>query len=668
MDKRENIMNITSDLITLEKLVEERYFFKVPIYQRLYVWEDTQITTLLEDLRTAYLEEKEIFYLGGVLVVEYEGKCLSHSHCFDLIDGQQRFTTLWMMSMIFATLVEDQRKGLSTFRYEYDEKGNYPRIEFSIRPQANAFFTEMIEQGKSSTEIDDRIGKALKLIQTFVTVQYEEDEGFELESFMNFIFTKVQMVMTQVPSHTDLNKLFEVINNRGIQLQHHEILKAKLLSHLADSDRDKYAVLWDACSYMDQYIEKNIRDIAGVKISKLFNQKESKTDKESIAYAEKVLEEISVQQNVVLKEPLSLERIIAERIHLSDVDNTADNEEYEADNVRSIISFPMLLEHTLRIWLADKGYADITKILDKELLTLFDKHFFIEAVTAEDMKEFIEYLWKVRYAFDKYIIKWVSIGEEEHHLICKLRLNKSKNSLSLIREQPKTNSGFALLQSMLYHSQQITTHYWLTPLLQYILTETGKESYKYLRHLDTHLLCTNDTRPLIERTWEFIHDPWSKKELDLIQLSEPLGVQFPHYWFYKLEFVLWYCKRKSMQSKRWDSFRMTAKNSIEHISPQTQQNVDKDTVSKEILDTFGNLSLVSRSINSEYGNKPFNEKRQHFWNHNTIKLDSLKMYLIYTNKHWNDTLANDHKSEMILLLDQYLINEEECLNEKISVP
>lgn len=656
-------MSITSNLITLEEIVGKKYFFKVPIYQRLYVWEDRQITTLLEDLLTAYLDEKSIFYLGGVLVVEYDGECFNQTNCFDLIDGQQRFTTLWMMSMVFSLLIEDQSKGLPTFRYQYDEDGNYPRIEFSIRPQANQFFTEMMELGHSSVEIDDRIGKALKLMQTFVDTQSEKNEGFQLEPFMDFVFTKVQMVMTQVPAHTDLNKLFEVINNRGVQLQHHEILKAKLLSRIADSDRDKYAVLWDACSYMDQYLEKNIRDIAGVKISKLFKQKKSKKDEENIADAGEVLKEITTQQNVVLEEPLSLEKIIKEKISIDEPEGSTDEEEYEADNVRSIISFPMLLEHTLRIWLSDKGYEDIPKILDKELLSIFDDHFFVHELASDDMCEFIEYLWEVRYIFDKYIIKWVSVGEDEHHLVCKLRLNTSSNSL--VREQPKPNSnnGFALLQSMLYHSQQITTHYWLTPLLSYIYDNPGQDSYVYLRHLDTHLLCSDDTRPLIERTWEFMQEYWTKKELDLVQLGEPLGVQLPHYWFYKLEFVLWYCKRKSIQDKRWNEFRMTAKNSIEHISPQTQQSVDKDTVSKDVLDTFGNLSLVSRSINSEYGNKPFNEKRQHFWNNNAIKLDSLKMYIIYENKHWNDTLAQEHQEEMIDLLQAYMENPEECINE-----
>ncbi len=659
MDKRGAWMNISSKLITLEKIVDESYFFKVPIYQRLYVWEDGQIRTLLEDLLTAYLSDKEIFYLGGVLVVEYDGDCKTVGSCFDLIDGQQRFTTLWMMSMIFSNIQKVYDKGLATFRYEYEKDRNYPRIEFSIRPKTNKFFSDFLERGESKVDIDERIGKALKLMQAFVDEQTQKDEAFILEDFMNFIFRKVQMVLTEVPAHTDLNKLFEVINNRGIQLQHHEILKAQMLAKLEDDDRNKYAILWDACSYMEQYVEKNIRDIAEIKISELFDNKESKDDNESIAFAEEVLKKISVKHSETLDESLTLEKILNESIPFDDVDHEDLDEEYEADNVRSIISFPMLLEHTLRIWLADRKYDDIPKILDKELLDIFDENFFTHNPNKEDIAYFIKILWEVRYIFDKYIIKWVSAGEEEHHLICKLRLNKSKNSLSLIREQPRKNSGFALLQSMLYHSQQITTHYWLTPLLSYIYENPGQDPYKYLRHLDNHLLCSSNDRPLIERTWEFINQPWIKQDIDTALLSEPLGVGFPHYWFYKLEFVLWYSKRKSMNDKRWDNFRMTAKNSVEHISPQTRQIVDQDIVSETVLDTFGNLALVSRSINSEYGNKPYNEKRKHFENNNAIKLDSLKMDMIYENKHWDDTLAKQHQEDMIGLINTYLTEEQE---------
>jgi hypothetical protein len=73
-----------------------------------------------------------------------------------------------------------------------------------------------------------------------------------------------------------------------------------------------------------------------------------------------------------------------------------------------------------------------------------------------------------------------------------------------------------------------------------------------------------------------------------------------------------------------------------------------------MLDRFGNLALVSRSINSEYGNLPFNEKRQRFLNNNQTRLDSLKMALIYANDIWNDGLAQDHEATVLRHFDSYV--------------
>src|SRR5699024_9959767 len=129
--------------------------------------------------------------------------------------------------------------------------------------------------------------------------------------------------------------------------------------------------------------------------------------------------------------------------------------------VRSIISFPLLLQHTLRIWLYQNGQRDLPRILDKELLTLFEEHFLKNGAGAAQVQSFIKLLWEVRYRFDKYVIKWVNHEGEELHLIRRLRKTKDTSgsglSYRLEREQTEqpTNSdgyGFALLQSMLYHS------------------------------------------------------------------------------------------------------------------------------------------------------------------------------------------------------------------------
>ncbi|MNE90637.1 hypothetical protein D3C80_1881760 [compost metagenome] len=87
---------------------------------------------------------------------------------------------------------------------------------------------------------------------------------------------------------------------------------------------------------------------------------------------------------------------------------------------------------------------------------------------------------------------------------------------------------------------------------------------------------------------------------------------------------------------------------MEHISPQNPQATDTNKVTSTWLNRFGNLALVSRSINSEYSNLPYNEKRQRFLNKRALEKrpDSLKMDLIYSNDEWGDARAAEHQAAM----------------------
>lgn len=135
------------------------------------------------------------------------------------------------------------------------------------------------------------------------------------------------------------------------------------------------------------------------------------------------------------------------------------------------------------------------------------------------------------------------------------------------------------------------------------------------------------------------------------------GTEFSHYWFYKLEYILWEHYR-FQKGSAWQAFRMTARNSVEHVSPQQPEHFDSNRVSSEILDCFGNLGLVSRSINSEYGNKPYVEKRARFIERNQSRVDSLKLALIYENEQWNDVLALAHQQQMLEEYNAYFSEVE----------
>jgi len=670
-------MNFESTIVTLEDIAtitdesgnvkKRRCFFNIPIYQRLYVWQKPQIDTLLEDLYTAFREnEKGSFYLGGILVVERNDTKFNkyeNYRLFDLIDGQQRFTTLWLLSIVF-------RESLKSFLLEIKDKTPIHRIHFSIRPEVTAYLDKLVSFNDlggvdtkptyPSAPIEAKgIEDALAVIDLFKKEMIPKDKW---GNFASFVYKRITIIFTIVPESTDLNKLFEVINNRGVQLQHHDILKARLISHIENqTDKHRYGTLWDACANMNEFVERNLKVASGISVADLFNNDSAGYDNEKLAASDEVLAALTKNAESLIT--FSMKEIIVDSFKEEDVNTKQDTSKYESDAVRSIISFPMLLLHTLRIWLAEKNMKDLPRIQEKELLHLFENSEIKKGdiFPSEHVCSFIKLLWEIRYLFDKYVIKWIEEpNEEPFHGVRQLK--KSSEGF-LLREKPHGHRGFALLQSMLYHSQQITTHYWLTPFLSYIHKTHEKDSiecyYTFLRNLDNTLFCTNDDRILIERSRDYIASPSPLKNDKLICncsfLNEAHGLGFPHYWFYKLEFVLWFYKNDEKHGgDRWKNFTFRAKNSIEHISPQNPKEYDPYKVSENVRDMFGNLALVSRSVNSEFSNNPFTVKQEQFLSKNATQVDSLKMDLIYqNNKEWGDEFVLKHQKDMIEAMNRY---------------
>jgi hypothetical protein len=186
--------------------------------------------------------------------------------------------------------------------------------------------------------------------------------------------------------------------------------------------------------------------------------------------------------------------------------------------------------------------------------------------------------------------------------------------------------------------------------LGYLLDGSFKDAECLLKHFDNQMNCTTDNSFIIERSYKLLKDPYMEQSYNISALDKKDGVSFSHYWFYKLEYVLWDLLHFD-QDEKWQTFRMTARNSVEHISPQTQKEEDVNTVN-EMLNSFGNLALVSGNVNSEYGNNTFKVKREKF--KEKLKVDSLKMDIIFNNNTWNDSIANNHQQEMIALFNKYL--------------
>ena len=68
-------------------------FYVVPDYQREYVWTDKEVQQLLEDIDEQIDSGSDKKYFVGMILVS-PGSQKNH---FDVIDGQQRLTTFYLL-------------------------------------------------------------------------------------------------------------------------------------------------------------------------------------------------------------------------------------------------------------------------------------------------------------------------------------------------------------------------------------------------------------------------------------------------------------------------------------------------------------------------------------------------------------------------------------------
>lgn len=261
-----------------------------------------------------------------------------------------------------------------------------------------------------------------------------------------------------------------------------------------------------------------------------------------------------------------------------------------------------------------------------------------------------------------YIIKWINDEDNNEFLdISKIYISKNnQNNITLQRKIANKTNGFIILQSMLYHSYENITQYWLTPILYKMVTDSNINEeilYNYLKKLDNILYFYNSGIDLSEKTINIcMEKDISLNENILNNLENELiknsGRSFYRYWFYKLDFILWNVWHKGKNNifshypegikKNIDNilqnYRMTSKNSVEHVYPQQPSN-NKEIWENKYLHSFANLVLISKGLNSRYSNSPYNEKYSMFITdiNEKHRIESLKSSLIFEYYEEEDT-------------------------------
>ena len=125
-------MNFTTKPIAIETIVADDLEFLIPVYQRPYVWDDIEIKKLLEDLKYNFENNTNEYFVGNTYVIKSTKD--ARPNLYEVIDGQQRFTTFWLLSYCFKVL------NVNTKLINYLNLNNDIRFDFeSIQRNLNHY-------------------------------------------------------------------------------------------------------------------------------------------------------------------------------------------------------------------------------------------------------------------------------------------------------------------------------------------------------------------------------------------------------------------------------------------------------------------------------------------------------------------------------------------------
>jgi len=276
----------------IKEIFGKSRFYQIPDYQRPYVWGTQQIAELLNDISDALEADREKEYFLGCMIwnnveIKQDGYKIE---CQDILDGQQRFITLYLLHSVIrdlsssSDLKQKVQERLMQREDKFDDIPARNRVLFSIRKDKSFIDDWILNQEISLSDKSQKLSLIGKDDSKSVSIrsmanavvdmygwwnqrfhEFGDDETKKqeyLSSFFRYLSNNVLSLFLATPDNLDdAYNLFTVLNSRGVQLRAGDILKAQNLRQIQDeSVRKELTEKWDKqvdsiCEPLDSFDE-----------------------------------------------------------------------------------------------------------------------------------------------------------------------------------------------------------------------------------------------------------------------------------------------------------------------------------------------------------------------------------------------------------------------------
>lgn len=234
--------------------------YRIPQYQRPYKWQNEQVEQLWHDIFEAYENDIENYFLGSIITV----KTSDNSGYIDVVDGQQRLTTLMILFCVLRDNYKNINKDDTENLFSVDINAINNAITLNNKSSRLRLFTHLNHQSEFLENIlneDSTLNHlpvpknklkndqepVFKFINT-ANIFKEKLEGLEDKErgkFVNYLFHKVKLIRIDCSNRDFAIKLFQVLNDRGMDLTPADLVKSYLIGNLTTLYKEDFQKLKD---------------------------------------------------------------------------------------------------------------------------------------------------------------------------------------------------------------------------------------------------------------------------------------------------------------------------------------------------------------------------------------------------------------------------------------
>lgn len=251
---------ITGKEYPISDIFTSKFEYHIPSYQRPYAWEKEQAETLFDDLLDFYKNQPkdDNYFLGSIVLIKEDDENKPYS---DVIDGQQRLTSLTILLSVIAYVITDSKLKTKVEKYLYEDGdeliGLEPQPRLFLRPKEKDFFRyyiqenrieELLSQKADSPLFDTEAKKHIRVnCEAFKErlTRYFQPGSDEFKKFVGFILTRCYLISVMTPSQTSAFRVFSVMNSRGLDLLPIDIFKADIIGEIPFGQQNAYTQKWE---------------------------------------------------------------------------------------------------------------------------------------------------------------------------------------------------------------------------------------------------------------------------------------------------------------------------------------------------------------------------------------------------------------------------------------